>query len=177
MIHGYHGSWSLDVEKSTRNIQKSWEGIGKLPVVFFGFLWGVCGGYTCEKSFSHRKRWKHQLIFATRLLWFCDVTFRLALVREAKMGDSCWCVSCCRVRGASGASSDTNATTQRVPGVSLLPSSSYHGVVSKIGTRNKHRWSQCQLTMIRLSFGIKSLIMFFNHCYDSWSNFLSQMII
>jgi hypothetical protein len=95
----------------------------------------------------------------------------LALVLEAKMGDSCWCVSCCRVRGASGASSDTNATTQRVPGVSLLPSSSYHGVVSKIGTRNKHRWSQCQLTMIRLSFGIKSLIM--NHNSD-WRTMIIQ---
>ena len=110
----FHGWWSTGTTGLGRWMLKNppeiSRNLGKLPVVFFGFLWWFCGGYTCEKSFSHRKRWKHQLIFATRLLWFCDVTFRLALVLEAKMGDSCWCVSCCRVRGASGASSDTNAT-------------------------------------------------------------------
>ena len=30
---------SLEVEKSTRNIQKSWEVIGKLPVVSWMVLW------------------------------------------------------------------------------------------------------------------------------------------
>ena len=75
---------------------------------------------------------------ATRLLWFCcyfqvglsawGENGRQLLVRFMLHGS--WWLWCIQLPKC-----DTSFCTR---GETLLPSSSYHGVVSKIGTRNKH---------------------------------------
>ena len=135
----FHGWWSTGWSKwvagGWKNPPEISRNLGKSLGSCLWYPGWFCGGYTCKKSFSHRKRWKYQLILATRLLWFCDVTFRLALVLEAKMGDECaFHAAGFVVCGASSSLCDTSEY-QGFHSFHLVP---IMGLSQRLETRNKH---------------------------------------